>query len=393
MKNFNYLIVGGGMTAIAAVEGIRIHDQLGTIGILSDEKYPPYKKPPLSKGLWLGKPFEKIWFNLERHNVDLRLNNKVVDLDTLARTATAQDGEIYSYERLLLATGGTPRKFSGVMEDPRIIYYRSLKDYEQLRELAASSELIGVIGGGFIGSEIAAVLTRNGKDVVMIFPEKGIGANIFPEDLSLFLTDEYKSRGVKVFTESTVSIIEPRGNKIFVKTNSNESFFFDAVVAGIGIKPNVELASRANLSVDNGILVDDRLRSSQPEIFAAGDVANIYYPKLGKYLRVEHEDNALSSGKIAGENMTGQDIQYNHLSGFYSDMFEFGYEAVGELSSLSLTSSTWEPAYKEGLVFYHDENFIKGILLWNIWGKMDAAREMIGKPISQLSYFGKELTT
>ncbi|NPV75495.1 MAG: NAD(P)/FAD-dependent oxidoreductase, partial [Anaerolineae bacterium] len=333
MKKYMYLIVGGGMTAVAAIEGIRANDPKGAIGVVTDEKYPPYKRPPLTKGLWLGKPFEKIWFNLEKYGVDIFVSKKMVMLDPSAKVALDNSGEIYSYEKLLLATGGSPKKLRLTNPHPEIIYYRTLADYEQLRLLSETSQSIGVIGGGFIGSEIAAVMRQTGKDVTMIFPENSINVNIFPKDLSSYITQYYISKGVRVISGSFVKDIEVEGAKISLATNNSETVMMDAVVAGIGLEPNTDLADIAHLKVDNGIIVDEYLQTSDPDIYAAGDVANFYSLQLGKRVRVEHEDNALSMGKVAGNNMSGQKLAYTHLPAFYSDMFDLGYEAVGELSS------------------------------------------------------------
>ena len=190
MPNYMYLIVGGGMTADAAVHGIREVDRSGSIGLLSAETHPPYNRPPLSKGLWKGKPLESVWRQTESQGVTLRLGRTAQHLDPQNKRVTDDQGTAHGYGKLLLATGGTPRRlpFGG----EQIIYFRTLDDYTHLRELAGRGERIAVIGGGFIGSEVAAAVAMNGKKVVMAFPEAGIGSRMFPPDLAKFLNDFYR---------------------------------------------------------------------------------------------------------------------------------------------------------------------------------------------------------
>ncbi len=187
MINYKYLIIGGGMTAYAAICGIRSLDTNGSIGLISKETYPLYKRPPLSKGLWKGKPMEKIWYRLQELNVSLHLGRSAQTLMAKDKTIVDDMGDKYGYEKLLIATGGDPIKlpFGG----DEIIYFRDLNDYLKLRSLSEQKQRFAVIGGGFIGSEIAAALAMNGKQVVMIFPEEGIGASLFPHGLNQFLND------------------------------------------------------------------------------------------------------------------------------------------------------------------------------------------------------------
>jgi NADPH-dependent 2,4-dienoyl-CoA reductase/sulfur reductase-like enzyme len=237
-----------------------------------------------------------------------------------------------------------------------------------------------VIGGGFIGSEIAAALTGAGKKVVMVFPEEGIGTNIYPADLSRFLNDYYREKGVDVVTNDAVANLEKQGNVITVQTRSGRYFKVDGVVAGIGIRPNTELAQQVGLSVENGIMVNQRLQTSDPHIYAAGDVANFFHSALEKRVRVEHEDNALAMGKLAGRNMAGADELYTHVPMFYSDLFDLGYEAVGELNSKLVTVADWEEPFKKGVIYYLNDDHIHGVLLWNVWNSVPVAQALIGEP-------------
>ena len=375
MKHYRYLIVGGGLTGDAAARGILELDVAASIGMISKESDPPYTRPSLSKGLWKGRPIGKIWRNTRELGVDLHLERTVTDLDPKEKYLRDNAGGEYTYDKLLLATGGSPIRLP--FGDDNIIYYRDFQDYHRLRAATEHGEHFLVIGGGFIGSEIAAALTMIGKKVVMIFPEESMGANIYPSDLSQFLNDFYREKGVEVVAGDFVTSLEKTGDRSIVRTRAGRSFEVDGVVAGIGIRPNVELAQQAGLQVDNGIVVNEHLLTSAPDIFAAGDVAKFYHSALGKGVRVEHEDNALRMGKLAGRNMAGADEPYTHVPMFYSDLFELGYEAVGELSSKLETVADWEEPFKKGVVYYLDEGRVRGVLLWNVWDFLPEARALL----------------
>lgn len=375
MLHFKYLIIGGGMTADSAVKGIRGKDKSGTIGIISSDAHPPYDRPPLSKALWKGEKEEIIWRNTEEHNVNMFLSTTVKTINAKSKIITDDTGEKYSYEKLLLATGGKVTRLPFHAEG--INYYRMYDDYKKLKEQVADKKDFVVIGGGFIGSEMAVALAMNGKSVTIIFPEDAIGARVYPAGLAQFIDKYFKEKGVTVLNKDGVKNIEKNGNLYTVTTNSGKTIAADGVVAGIGIKPDVELAQSAGLKTDNGVVVNEYLQTSEPDIYAAGDIA--YYPdiSLGKSRRVEHEDNANSMGKMAGENMAGANQKYTHLPFFYSDLFELGYEAVGELDAKLETVEQWKEPYKEGVIYYLDNGYLTGVLLWNTWNQVAHASELI----------------
>ncbi len=211
MKHYPYLIVGGGMAADAAARGIRQVDSERPIGLIGQEPDPPYNRPPLSKGLWKRlprpMPLSRIWRNTDRLGVDLHLGRSVVTLDAARKELSDDQGESYTYDKLLLATGGEPVRLGAPHE--RVIYFRTLADYRRLRALAETGEQFVVIGGGFIGSEIAAALAGLGKQVVMVFPESGIGARLLPGEISQSLNDTFRERGVRVLTGQLVSSLLP----------------------------------------------------------------------------------------------------------------------------------------------------------------------------------------
>jgi NADPH-dependent 2,4-dienoyl-CoA reductase/sulfur reductase-like enzyme len=375
MKDYKYLIVGGGMTADAAVRGIRERDSSGNIAVLSDEKHPPYDRPPLSKKLWTGTPLNSVWRKTELAGADLYLDTRAVSGDISAKTIADSRGEVYRYEKLLLATGGAPRRLPFAPDG--VIYFRTLDDYQRLRALADRKAEFIVIGGGFIGSEIAAALAISNCKVTMVFPDSGIGARIYPPKLSGFLNDYFREKGVTVLTGERVQRLERNGSRFTLTTDSGNTLSSDAVVAGIGIEPEVELARSLGLEIDNGILVDDELRAAPPDIFAAGDVANFYSPALDMRRRVEHEDNANTMGAMAGRNMAGGSEKYDHLPYFYSDLFDLGYEAVGEFGTGMDIVEDWKEPFRKGVVYYLKAGRVRGVLLWNTWDQVDAARRLI----------------
>jgi 3-phenylpropionate/trans-cinnamate dioxygenase ferredoxin reductase component len=390
MDSTRYLIVGGGLTADAACKGIRERDRDGRILVVGDEPHPPYLRPPLSKALWKGDEESTIWRSTAELGVELRLGRRIVALDLERREARDDKDETYGYDKLLLATGGRPRRlpFGG----DAVIYFRTLDDYRQLRALANEGARFFVIGGGFIGSEIAAALALNDCPVTMVFPESGICARVFPEALSTALNDYYRSHGVEVLTGVSVTAIERHGTGTQVMLGSGLPVEADAVVAGIGIVPNAELAADAGLPVANGIVVDVYGRAGgREDVFAAGDVARFPVAALATDMRVEHEDHAKSHGRQVGANMAGADAPYEHLPFFYSDLFDLGYEAVGEIDARLGTLIDWAGLEGEGTITYLDgERRPRGVLLWNRFGQLDAARELIlaAEPIAEGAAIG-----
>ena len=381
MSTSRYLLVGGGMTADAAAEGIRAHDADGTITLVGAEPHPPYKRPPLTKGLWAGGDEAKIWRGTADRGVELVLGRRIVDLDLEARRAVDDKGAEYTYEKLLLATGGRPRKLADADDD--VVYFRTLDDYRTLRARAGDGTSFAVVGGGFIGSEIAAALTSAGSRVTMVFPDAAIASRLLPASLAEFVTGYYREKGVEVLTGETVASV--RDGRL--TTGSGRVLEADAVVAGLGIEPSTELAVAAGLPVYNGIVVDELGRvGGRDDVFAAGDVANFPLPALGRNARVEHEDHALTHGKTVGANMAGAEQHYDHLPFFYSDLFDLGYEAVGELDSRLDTIERWDEPNRKGVVAYvDDERRPRGFLLWNTWDKVEPARDLIraAKPIDE----------
>ncbi|MBV6400967.1 MAG: Putidaredoxin reductase CamA [Anaerolineales bacterium] len=374
MKHYKYLIIGGGLAGDAATRGIRELDADGSIGLISAEPDAPYMRPNLSKGLWKGRPLEKIWRKTEER-AELLLGRTVTGLDTTKKIVNDNKGGEYTYDKLLIATGGSPIRLPFGLVD--ISYFRDLQDYQRLRKMADEKNRFVVIGGGFIGSEIAAALTMVGKQVTMIFLEDAIGGRVFPSDLAQRLNEYYREKGVDVIANDSVASIQMDGDRLTVQTGSGRAIEADGVVAGIGIRPNVSLAQEAGLNVENGIVVNENLQTSAPDVYAAGDAVNFFHTALEKRARLEHEDNAVAMGKLAGRNMAGAGETYNHIPMFYSDLFDLGYEAVGEMNSEMETVADWNEPFKKGVIYYLADGRVRGVLLWNVWKKLGEARALI----------------
>jgi len=370
MHTTKHLIVGAGMTGDMAAKGIREQEPDGSITMIGSDPHPTYKRPLLTKGLWHGAAEDALWRE-PAEGVELVTGRRIVSLDLAGHTATTDAGEDYSWEKLLFATGARPRQIPGA---EGVVWFRTLDDYHRVREAAVEGAHIVVIGGGFIGSELAASLTDNGCRVTMLFPEPGVGDRLFPGDLSKSVTDYYREKGIEVLTGETVKAAS--GDR--VETGSGRTIEADAVAAGLGVVPNTELAEEAGLEVDDGIVVDEYGRvPGHEDVYAAGDVARFPVPALGISLRIEHEDHANTHGRLVGGNMAGAGMPYTHLPFFYSDLFDLGYEAVGLVDSRLEAVEDWEEPYRKGVVTYVEDGRPRGVLLWNVWGKLDQARDLI----------------
>ena len=380
---YRYLIIGGQVAGAAAVDGIRELDPEGPILVLRREKHLPYDPPPLSKALWMGKKtVEQIYRHdqgyYDQHHVDLKLGRQAVALAPESRTVTDDEGASYQYEKLLLATGGSPRRLRLPGSDlPGLCYYRTLDDYLRVRGSAGEGASVLIVGGGFIGSEMAAALHANGVSVTMLFLSPYLVSHVFPEELGKALQADYEKRGIKVRSNDAPVAFEAAGGKIATTAKSGDRLTSDLVLVGVGIAPETALAQAAGLDTEDGLVVDDRLRTSHPDIYAAGDNAFFVYPGTTRRMRLEHWDNAVSQGRQAGRNMAGADEPFTYMPYFFSDLFEFGYEAVGEVSSRLSVFADWSEPNRTGVLYYLDENRVRGVMLCNVWEKVEAARALI----------------
>jgi NADPH-dependent 2,4-dienoyl-CoA reductase/sulfur reductase-like enzyme len=379
----DYLIGGGGLAGASAVEGIRERDSKRSITIIGAEEHLPYDRPPLSKKLWFGKKQVKDIFLHDRafydqNGVTLIAGRRGTALDAKSKTVTDSAGESYRFDKLLLATGGSPQTLPIPGGDlPGICYYRVLDDYQRMRREAAEGKSAVIIGGGFIGSEMAAALCINKLKVTMIYPSAYLCSNVFPDALGLAMERLYQSRGIQILKGCKPASIRRKGPQFIVETDGDENVEADVVIVGIGVKPAIALAERASLTTGDGIVVNEYLQTSHPDIYAAGDNARFPYQALGQQARVEHWDNALNQGKHAGRNMAGAQEPFTYMPYFFSDLFEFGYEAVGEVNSRLETRADWQKPFDTGVIYYVRKGKIRGAMMCNVWEKVEAARALI----------------
>ena len=380
---YDYVIVGGGLAGASAVEGIRSQDPEKSILLLSRENHPPYHRPPLSKGLWFGKetleqvPVQSDAFYRE-HKVELALRREVEELDPIGKKVWDDHGATYEYGELLLATGGWPRRLNVEgAELEGIHYYRFLEDYLHLERIKDRFRHALVVGGGFIGMEMAAALRHSGKGVTLLYPEEYPLKRVLPRELGLFVADYYREKGVETVSGEQVTKFETRDGEITATTQNNNQVSTELVIVGVGIEPEIDLAEAAGIAANHGIEVDEYGRTNNEHIWAAGDVAEFPSLALDKRMRVEHWDHAKMHGRAVGANMAGAHRPYTHLPMFYSDLFDLGWEAVGEVDATLDTHAVWKQEFREGIVFYLQGDVVRGVLLWNVWEKVDWARRLI----------------
>ena len=377
-STYDYVIVGGGVAAAAAVGGIRELDETGSVLVLGAEKDGPVYRPDLSKTLWLDKDssLDKIQL-LEGQQVELQTSSPVVAINPGGHTLQLQGGATVTYGKLLLATGSTPRTLD-LPDSDKVIYYRTAADYRRLRDVAGSDVPVTTVGGGYIAAEITSALTQNSVEVTMVLDMDHVQQTIFPASIAELVTKDFTDHGVRVLTDQTVTTGELADDRVAIQTKEGTRLECGAVVVGIGVIPNVELAEAAGMTVDNGIVVDDHLRTSALDVYAAGDVANYPDALLGRR-RVEHVDNAEAMGKKAGRNLAGADEAYDYTPIFWSDIFDNGYEAVGDLDSRLDTVEEWNDDHTAAVVYYLKDDRVRGVLLWNVWDSSDKARDVIAQ--------------
>ncbi len=408
METFDYLIVGGGMVADAAARGIRDIDSDGTIGVLSADVDEPYARPALSKKLWTDPDFteEQVPLNTAADTgATIRLRTRVTALRRDDRTVETDAGDVVGYRRLLLATGARPheldvRDAGATPGDERVLFFRSAADYRRLRDLVegrgAGSHGAGshgdaprrmvVVGGGYIGTEIAAALVQNGVEVDLVFSGDTLGETTFPPELADRFESLFVDAGVNLVRGRRVETVEQGPDAAAVTLDDGGELSGEAVVFGLGAAPVTDLAERAGLVVDDGIVVDELLTTSDPDVWAAGDIA-AYPDRLLGRTRVEHVDNAQQMGRAAGRAMAGSGEAYRHTPYFYSQVFGVRWEAVGTLDPdrdplvVELGDQPGhDAAGPRTVVYYRDDTGSPvGVLLWNVADRVDAARLVLAE--------------
>jgi 3-phenylpropionate/trans-cinnamate dioxygenase ferredoxin reductase subunit len=331
-----FVIVGASLAGAKAAETLREEGFTGQVVLIGAEDELPYERPPLSKGYLLGKDEKSVIYVHDRdwydaNSIDLRLGQRVASLDRGAHEAVLDDGGRVGYGKLLLVTGASPRPLDvpGGTADG-VFVLRQVGDSERLKQAFRRGGRVVVVGAGWIGLETAAAAREHGCEVTVVEPQPTpLRAALGPEMGSHF-AETHRQHGVDLRLGRSVAEIRAEGGRaVAVVTDDGDEIVTDTVVVGVGVVPNTELAQTAGLAVDNGVVVDQSLRTDDPDVFAAGDVANAFHPRYGQHIRVEHWANALHSGPAAAKAMLGQQVSYDNLPYFFTDQYDLGMEYTG----------------------------------------------------------------
>jgi 3-phenylpropionate/trans-cinnamate dioxygenase ferredoxin reductase subunit len=372
----NFIIVGGGLAGAIAAQTLREEGFDGSITLLGQEPNAPYERPPLSKDYLQGKADrDSIFVHAEpwyaEHGVDLFLGAAVTSFDPAARTVTTDTGARLHYDKLLLATGSKPRRLEVPGADLDGVYYlRNVEDSERIKIDFARAKRAVIIGAGWIGLETAAAARAGGPDVTLLVSgdlplERVLGPEVAP------IFDElHRSHGVDLrYRTTAVELIGKQGVATGVILSDGTKIDADMIIVGIGAIPRTELAAAGGLKIDNGIVVDEHLRTSDPDIFAAGDIAHTYNPRLGRHIRVEHWANARRQGVVAAKAMLGQDAVDLRPSYFYTDQYDLSMEYTGDIGPAGYDRVIFR-RYADSsqlIVFWLHEQRLQAGMNINIW--------------------------
>jgi 3-phenylpropionate/trans-cinnamate dioxygenase ferredoxin reductase component len=387
---YRYLIVGGGIAAASAVEGIRAHDRTGSILLLTRENHAPYQRPLLTKDVWFDPeglrrlPVHEDSFYAD-HDVRIAFRREVVELDCDGRRVYDERGERYEYENLLLVTGSRPKRLDiPGAHSSALRYFRDLEDYFAMESRLETLQHVTLLGGSFTGIEMAAALRHRGKEVTLIYPDEYPLHRLLPRDLGLSLAELLRDHGVETVTGETLVEIDEQPGIVYARTHQGNHLSTQIVLVDAGAEPQSELAEAAGLATDDGIVVDEFTRASQPGVFAAGDVAEFPYLALGQLMRIECADHAVHHGRCAGENMAGVATAYDWIPSLWFQAFDLRFDAVGDLDPRRLdTQIVWSEPGREGVVYYLRDDVVRGVLLCNLTPRLDWARALVreGRPM------------
>ncbi len=392
-EDTSYVIVGASLAGAKAAETLRAEGFAGPLVLIGAEDELPYERPPLSKDYLQGKAERDTIYVHPRpwyadNEVDLRLGAAVTGIDRAAHAVTLADGSRVEYGRLLLTTGSAPRRLpvEGAGLDG-VLYLRSVDDSDRLRAAFTSGARIAVIGAGWIGLEAAAAARQAGADVTVLeVADLPLLRVLGPEAAEVFAA-LHRDHGVDLRFGVQVAAIAGEGGRVSgVRLADGSTVAADAVVVGIGIAPNVQLAREAGIDVDNGVRVDAALRSSDPDIYAAGDVASAFHPLLARHIRVEHWANALNQGPAAARAMLGQDVAYDRVPYFYTDQYDLGMEYSGyvEPDGYDRVVFRGDVAGREFIAFWLDgsSRVLAGMNV-NVWDVTEPIQALVraGRPV------------
>jgi 3-phenylpropionate/trans-cinnamate dioxygenase ferredoxin reductase subunit len=378
-----FVIVGAGLAGAKAAETLRAEGFGGRLVLIGAEEHRPYERPPLSKDYLRGElEREQVYVHPEafyaEQGIEFRPRRRAVRLDVSIRQLVLDDGARLPYDGLLLTTGAEPRKLSipGAELDG-VLYLRALQDSDVLRERLDRGGAVVVIGGGWIGSEVAASARQRGLEVTIIAPGSVPMERALGSEVGGIYRDVHVEHGVQWLPKTSVAALEGDGVVERVRTSDGRVLDCTFVVAGIGVQPRTRLGAEAGLPINNGLLVDEHLRTSAPGVFAAGDVANAYHPFYGQRVRVEHWANALHQGPCAARNLLGRNDQYDRLPYFFSDQYDTGMEYAGHASSWDRVVFRGDPAGREFIAFWMSEDRVVAGMNFNVWDVSDDIQRLI----------------
>ncbi len=384
--NERFVIVGAGLAGAKAAETLREEGFGGQVVLLGDETDRPYERPPLSKGFLQGTlEREKVfvhpadWYGV--HDVDLRLGTAATSLDRGTREVVLAGADRLGFDKLLLATGSTPRRLPIPGTDLDGVHYlRRLEDSQRLRSAFADGSSVVVIGGGWIGLETAAAARAAGLGTTILEAGELPLLRVLGREVAQVFADLHRRNGVDLRTGVSVQeLVGSDGRVTGVRLGDSTVIPADIVIVGVGITPNDGLAREAGLSVENGIDVNGHLQTSDPHIYAAGDVANAYHPVLGRNLRVEHWANALHQGPVAARSMLNEGVVYDRLPYFFTDQYDLGMEYTGyvEPDGYDQVAFRGDPASGEFIAFWLDKGKVRAGMNVNTWDVTDAIKKLI----------------
>ncbi len=340
VHTYRMVVLGGGMVAgYAAKEFVEYGLKPGELGIVSADSALPYERPPLSKTFLAGKDNEQtILINTEsfyrEHGIGIHLNSEIDRIDIAGKRLIERGGEEFRFEKLILATGARPRLLEVPGADrEHVLYLRSMSDSARLRDALKTARKVVILGGGFTGMEVASQSAQQGRDTTMVFPQDRVWKSFFTPEMSQFFQKYYKDRGVGFFPEAKVEEIGANS----VSLSTGKKLDADLIVAGIGVTPVAEIARAAGLKVENGIVVNEFLKTDSAEVYAAGDVANYQDVIFGKQRRIEHWDNAVKQGQHLARHLSGQSEPFKNIPYFFSDVFDLSYEFWGDTEGAERT--------------------------------------------------------
>jgi len=368
-----FVIVGASLAGAKAAEALRHEGFTGRIVLIGEERDRPYERPPLSKGYLRGdeeavKVFVHYEWFYEDQDIELRTSTRATAVDTDACEVVLDSGERVGYDRLLLTTGAAPRRLTVPgAELAGVHHLRDIFDADRLALAIRNARRVVVVGGGWIGSEVAASARQMGAGVAMVDPGPAPLANVMGPEVGAVFRDLHARHGVELHLGTHVEAVVGTDAAEGVRTGDGRVIDGDVVVVGIGAVPRVELATATGIRVGNGIEVDEYLETSVPGVFAAGDVAAAWHPLLGARLRVEHWANALNQGPVAARNMLGQGVVYDRIPYFFSDQYDFGMEYSGHASTWDRVVFRGDPAQGSFVAFWLAHGRVVAGMNANVW--------------------------